>query len=347
MQPGNLFSPDYEEIADSINKSIAVAKLKNYERKYTWSISILDELIYMAHRAHKAHPGKYGLMLASLCETMGDSYFAKKKYELAFICYTCSYHLKNVTALKKLLFTAKLYGHDFGHECLIIGFLLIIHSRNNFLGNRFENPEFLIKIGDLALAMDLEYQLYADVFIACQPFRKNVADDLLFQDDFFSIASEKYGADVLKCAYNNFYNGITTNNIKEKLHERLMQIYDKYIGEDLLRKMNSEIFEEFETHSASYQPLKRLDCGNDRFWEKIDQQIFNRTITEDINFKFEFAEAINTLVGNPAIIREIECKIGIYGNNSMLIGDEKFSVLFSNPSNIHKIKSVYQKIPIE
>ena len=141
------FNIDYT--IKSVRDRIAAAKLKIKKRRFLWAISILNEAIFEIKHICESHPKEYQNLLRKIYETIGDSYFALKKSDLAFDCYLAAYHLKNNLVLNKILFISQIYGQYLSSENAMLGFLLLLSSKNSFPGSRKDNEEFAKKIIDL------------------------------------------------------------------------------------------------------------------------------------------------------------------------------------------------------
>lgn len=341
----DLFNIDHEGLIKSLKNGIASAKSKNKERHFVWAISLLDEYISMASEIRKSHPKKYAELISKIYETIGDSYFGIKKYDLSFSCYLSANHFKNPLAINKILYTAKIYGEHLNPDNAFLAFLLLLSSKNDFPGKRYENIEFSKKISNLTSGMSVDIQLYADLYIANQLIDGSVIDNIDREYEFLNSAILKYGSEKVNNALKIFHLEKPAELISNLLKDGLDSAFENFISSDVLLISNRNIYDEYY-----YQPkevkLERLRCTDAFFWRNFNPEILFRTINEDINFAFKYVSFINSLSGHPGVKRELEKRVGLYSGKFSDLNEKRFETLFEHPLNLDKVRAIYRKLPI-
>lgn len=345
MQKFDPCNGDYRGIINSIKNGIALAKLENTERHFASAISTLDKYISLAEEIRKSHPREYSDLLNRLYEIIGDSYFAIKKYDIAFSCYLAAYKMNNRKALNKVLYLAKIHGHHFSSDNALVGFLFLLSTNNEFPGKRRSNSEFSEKVINLTSLMSLELQLYRDLYFTTNLIVGSVSDNSDREDQLLNSAVTKYGFDSVNGALKNFNDGKTIEFIVKFRNEKFSDAYEKFISSKFLSNSNQNIYDECRKIPEEYK-LKRLKCASDFFWRNIDADILNRTLSEDINLKFKFASVVNSLIGHPAVKREVVERVGLYSDSFSPLNEKRFDVLFSHSANVDKVRVIYRKLPI-
>jgi len=337
------FEPLY--IIKSVKNGIASAKLKNFERQFIWAISILDDYISLPNSIKKFHPKEYDNLVKNFYETLGDTYFALKKYDLAFNSYLISLKLKNKNILNKILFTTKFHSSNLSSKNLLLGVLLLMHSKNDVLGRDFSNVEFLKNINDLKLSMNMHFNLYIDIYISNQTINASVIENMDRNQDLLSDALIKYGSEMVTECIENFRANLFPDSLTILLNQEIDKSYISYISGDIFTNANRKIYGEDQSTGIEGK-LKRLNCNKEKFWKNIDPEILHRTITEDINFKFKYAAFIKSLSGHPTVKNEIETRVGLYSSHFIPLDEKRFDFIFENSINLSKVKSVYRKLPL-
>jgi len=345
MKNINLFNTDYQGVIKSVKNVIASAKSKNNERHFVWAISVIDEYFPVDIRMLKFHPNDYKKLMSKIYETIGDSYFGIKKYDLAFSCYVASYQFKKTLVLNKILYTTKINGNHLSRDNAFLGFLFLLSANNNFPGRHYNNVEFLKKISLLTSSMSLDIQLYADLYIALQSNEGSVFENLDRQQELFNSANIKYGSEKANSVLQILYSGVTNELIASLLENSLASAYENFISSDVLKNSNRNIFDELHDVPNEIK-LKRMKCSEEHFWRNVDPKILYRTLNEDINFAFKYISFINSLFGHPAIIRELQRKVALHSSDSLKLNEKRFDLLFEHPFNLDKVRAIYRKLPI-
>lgn len=345
MQKINLFNIDHEGLIKSLKDGVASAKSKNKERHFVWAISLLDEYFSMAADIRKSHPKKYSELIGKIYETLGDSYFGIKKYDLSFGCYLSAKHFKNSLALNKILYTAKNYGEHLNPDNAFLAFLFLLSSKNDFPGRQYNNIEFSKKISNLTSSMSVDIQLYADLYISNQLIDGSVVDNIEHEDELINSAILKYGSEKFNSALKIFHSEKPVEIISNLLEDKFASAVENFISSDALLISNRNIYNE-----DNYQPkevkLDRFKCTDGFFWRKYNPEILFRTINEDINFAFKYASFINSLSGHPTVKRELEKRVGLYSGKFSNLNEKRFEILFEHPLNLDKVRNIYRKLPI-
>lgn len=345
MQKMNLFNIDYQEVIKSMKNGIALAKLKNNERHFVWAISVIDEFIPMNREILKFHPKEYKKLMSKIYETLGDSYFGIKKYDLAFSCYLSAYQLKKSLVINKILYTTKINGHHLSADNTFLGFLFLLSTKNNFPGRQYKNVEFLNKISSLTSSMQLDIRLYTDIYIADQKMAGSIIENVERQEELFNSVIVKYGAEKVSGVMKILHSGVTTGLIENLLKNTLLTAYENFMSSDALTISNRNIHNEV-VDEPKENKLKRMKCNEEYFWRNFDPKILCRAITEDINFAFKYLSFINSLSGIPSVKRELEKRVGLFSGVFSELNEKYFEILFENPLNLDKVKAIYRKLPI-
>ena len=341
----DLFNIDHESVIKSLRNGIASAKSKNNERNFVWAISVLDEYISMAREIRNSHPKKYSKLMSKIYETIGDSYFGIKKYDIAFGCYISSYQFKNSLAINKILYTAKIYGNHLIPDNSFLAFLFLLSNKNDFPGKRYNNLEFSKKISYLTSNMSFDIQLYADLYTANQLINGSVIDNIERQDELLNSANLKYGSEKVNKALEIFHSSVPAELIGNLLKDRFASAFENFISSDVLSTSNHNIYNEDHDQPKEVK-LKRLKCSDTFFWRNFNPEILYRTINEDINFAFKYVSFINSLSGHPSVKRELENRVGLYSGKFSDLNGNRFETLFEHPLNLDKVKAIYRKLPI-
>ena len=337
------FDPLY--IIKSAKNGIASAKSKNFERQFTWAILILDDYISLPKSIKKFHPKESDNLIKNFYETLGDTYFSLKKYDFAFNSYLISFKLKNKNILNKILFTTKFHSSNLSSNNLLLGILLLLHTKNDFLGKDFSDIEFLKNINHLKLSMNMDFNLYLDIYISNQIINASVIENMDRNQDLLNIALIKYGSEMVTECIENLSANLFPDSLTTLLNQEIEKSYINYISTDIFTNVNRKIYEEDRSTSIEGK-LKRLNCNKERFWKNIDPEILHRTITEDINFKFKYAAVIKSLSGHPTVKYEIEKRVGLYSDHFTPLDEKRFDFIFESAMNLSKLKSVYRKFPL-
>ena len=345
MQKIDLFNINHEDLIKSLKNGIASAKSKNKERHFVWAISLLDEYISMAKEIRKSHPKKYAELMSKMYETIGDSYFGIKKYDLSFSCYLSANQFKKPVAINKILYTAKIYGEHLKPDNAFLAFLLLLSSKNDFPGRRHDNIEFSKKISNLTSSMSVDIQLYADLYIANQLIDGSVIDNIEREDELLNSAILKYGSEKVNSDLKIFHSEMTTEVINNLLKDRFASAFENFISSDVLLISNRNIHNEDHDQPKEVK-LERLRCTDEFFWKNLNPEILFRTINEDINFAFKYVSFINSLSGHPTVKRELEKRVGLYSGKFSDLNEKRFETLFEHPLNLDKVRAIYRKLPI-
>lgn len=337
------FEPLY--IIESVKNKIASAKSKNFDRQFAWAISILDDCIFLPKSIRKFHPKEYDNLVKIFYETLGDTYFSLKKYDLAFNSYLISFNQKNKKILNKILFTTKFHSSNLSSNNLLLGTLFLIHSNNDFLGRDFSDAEFLKNINNLKLLTNMHFNLYLDIYISNQIINSSVIENMDRNEELLNIALIKYGSDMVAECIGNFNANLFPDSLTTLLNQEIEKYHINNISTDVFKNANCKIYEEDQSTGIEGK-LKRLNCNKDRFWKNIDPEILHRTVTEDINFKFKYATAIKSLSGHPSVKNEIEKRVGLYSSHFAPLDEKRFDFIFENSVDLSKIKSVYRRLPL-
>lgn len=337
------FDPLY--IIKSTKNGITSAKSKIFERQFTWAISILDDYIPLPTSIEKFHPKEFDNLIENLYETLGDTYFSLKKYDLAFNSYLISFKLKNKNILNKILFTAKFHSSNLSSNNLLLGVLLLLHAKNDFPGKDFSDTEFLKNISNLNLSMNVDFNLYLDIYISNQTINASVIENMDRNQDLLANALIKYGSEMVTECMENVRANLFPDSLAILLNQEIEKSYRNNIAGDIFKNANRKIYEE-DQNTGIEDKLKRLNCNKEKFWKNIDPEILHRTITEDINFKFKYAAVIKSLSGHPTVKNEIETRVGLYSSYFIPLDEKRFDFIFENAINLSKVKSVYRKLPL-
>jgi hypothetical protein len=337
---------DQKNFIKIIKNSIVSAKSKNNQRYYIWAISVLNDCMASALYIQKTYPKEYENLTGRIYEIIGDSYFAIKKYDLAFNCYLASYKTRKRSVTGKILFTAKTYSHCLSSKNSELGFLFIISKDNSFPGKEYSNKEFTNNIKNYISSLPYDFQVYGYLYFSRQSIGTSAFDQIDRQENILDSAISKYGLEFVNLAMNNIHSGTLPKSFINYINYRVLETNENFISSDALQISSSSIHLEYSDRPFDGK-LPRLKCAEDYFWRNISSEILFRTINEDINFKFKFADFINTLFGHPSVLREITRRVGIYLDTCLPLDGGKFDKVFSDPINSDKVKSIYRKIPVK
>jgi hypothetical protein len=337
------FDPLY--IIKSVKNRIASAKSANFERNFARAISLLDDYILLPYTIKKFHPKEYDDLIKNFYETLGDTYFSLKNYDLAFNSYLISFNQKNKKILNKILFTTKFHSSNLSSNNLLLGILFLMHSKNDFPGKDFSDAEFLKNINNLKLSMDMYFNLYLDIYISNQVIDASMIENMDRNQELLNIALIKYGSEMVTECIENFEANLLPDSLTTLLNQEIEKYYINNISTDIFTNANRKIYEEDQS-TGMEDKLKRLNCNKERFWKIIDPEILHRTVTEDINLKFKYATAINSLSGHLSVKNEIKKRVGLYSSHFTPLDERRFDYIFESSIDLSKIKSVYRRLPL-